>query len=138
VRLCACNLLWLLLPLPHTLQACAYCLFSILKSCVYLYVSIYIYLCILLCSPCLNFGFLVRLPFALHSFALFRVCAIAPSFVSGWRAFSSVSLCKSIFPAVTQLYSWAESSDNLERKNASLPEQVNASTEDGVYDMMSR
>jgi hypothetical protein len=27
---------------------------------------------------------------------MWRVCAIALSFVSGWRAFSSVSLCKSI------------------------------------------
>jgi hypothetical protein len=26
--------------------------------------------------------------------AMWRVCAIAPGFVSGWRAFSSVSLCK--------------------------------------------
>jgi hypothetical protein len=28
---------------------------------------------------------------------MWRVCAFALSFVSGWRAFSSVSLCKSIF-----------------------------------------
>jgi hypothetical protein len=30
----------------------------------------------------------------LHGLALCRVCAIAHSFVSGWRAFLSVSLCK--------------------------------------------
>jgi hypothetical protein len=41
-------------------------------------------------------GFLVRLRFASRSPAMWRVCAIALSFVSGWRAFSSVSLCKSI------------------------------------------
>jgi hypothetical protein len=32
--------------------------------------------------------------FALHSLALCRVCRVAPSFVSGWQAVSSVSLCK--------------------------------------------
>jgi hypothetical protein len=42
-------------------------------------------------------GFLVRLCFALHSFAVWCVSAIAPSFISGWRAFSSVSLCNSIY-----------------------------------------
>jgi hypothetical protein len=31
-----------------------------------------------------------------HHLAMWRVRAIALSFVSGWRAFSSVSLCKSI------------------------------------------
>jgi hypothetical protein len=31
---------------------------------------------------------------------MWRVCAIALSFVSGWRAFSSVFLCKSIFKGV--------------------------------------
>jgi hypothetical protein len=41
-------------------------------------------------------GFLVRLRFASRSLAVWRVCAIALSFVSGWRAFSSVSLCKDI------------------------------------------
>jgi hypothetical protein len=41
-------------------------------------------------------GFLVRLRFASRSPAMWRVCAIALSFVSGWRAFSSVSLCKYI------------------------------------------
>jgi hypothetical protein len=30
----------------------------------------------------------------LHSLAMWRVCAIVPSFVSGWRTFSSVSLCQ--------------------------------------------
>jgi hypothetical protein len=30
------------------------------------------------------------------SFAEWCVCAIAPSFLSGWRAFSSVSRCKSV------------------------------------------
>jgi hypothetical protein len=44
----------------------------------------------------LGCGCLVRLRFALRSLAVWRVCAIAPSFVSGWRAFSSVSLCKTI------------------------------------------
>jgi hypothetical protein len=39
--------------------------------------------------------FLVWLRFALHSIALWRVCAFAPGFVSGWRACSSVSLCNS-------------------------------------------
>jgi hypothetical protein len=38
----------------------------------------------------------VRLRFALRSLAVWCVCAIAPSFISGWRAFSPVSLCKSI------------------------------------------
>jgi hypothetical protein len=41
-------------------------------------------------------GLLVRLRFASRSPAMWRVCAFALSFVSGWRAFSSVSLCKSI------------------------------------------
>jgi hypothetical protein len=45
----------------------------------------------------LDCGCLVRLRFALRSLAVWRVCAIAPSFVSGWRAFSFVSLCKSYF-----------------------------------------
>jgi hypothetical protein len=47
-------------------------------------------------APCVGLGFLVRLRFASRSPAMWRVCAIALSFVSGWRAFSSVSLCKSI------------------------------------------
>jgi hypothetical protein len=42
-------------------------------------------------------GFLVRLRFASRGPAMWRVCAIALSFVSGWRAFYSVSLCKNIF-----------------------------------------
>jgi hypothetical protein len=42
-------------------------------------------------------GLLVRLRFASRSPAMWRVCAFALSFVSGWRAFSSVSLCKSIY-----------------------------------------
>jgi hypothetical protein len=42
-------------------------------------------------------GFLVRLRFALRSLAVWCVRAIAPSFIFGWRAFSSVSLCKSIY-----------------------------------------
>jgi hypothetical protein len=41
----------------------------------------------------LGCGCLVRLRFASRSLAVWRVCAIAPSFISGWRAFSSVSLC---------------------------------------------
>jgi hypothetical protein len=41
-------------------------------------------------------GFLVQIRFALRSLAVWRVRAIAPSFIFGWRAFSSVSLCKSI------------------------------------------
>jgi hypothetical protein len=48
-------------------------------------------------APCVGLGFLVRFRFASRSPAMWRVCAIALSFVSGWRAFSSVSLCKSIF-----------------------------------------
>jgi hypothetical protein len=48
-------------------------------------------------APCVGLGCLVRLRCALHSFAVWRVCAIAPSYVSGWRAFSSVSLCQSVF-----------------------------------------
>jgi hypothetical protein len=40
--------------------------------------------------------FLVRLRFALRSLAVWRVRAIAPSFVFGWQAFSSVSLCENI------------------------------------------
>jgi hypothetical protein len=47
-------------------------------------------------------GFLVRLRFALRSFAVWCVCAIAPSFVSGLRAFSSVSLCKSVSIFITR------------------------------------
>jgi hypothetical protein len=43
-------------------------------------------------SPVCGFWVFFWLRFALRSFALWRVCAIAPSFVSGWRAFSSVSL----------------------------------------------
>jgi hypothetical protein len=45
----------------------------------------------------LGCGCLVRLRFALRSLAVWRVCAIAPSFVSGWRAFSSISLCNFTF-----------------------------------------
>jgi hypothetical protein len=47
----------------------------------------------LFCAPCVGRGFWVWLCFALRSLALCRVCVIAPSFVSVWRAFSSVSLC---------------------------------------------
>jgi hypothetical protein len=47
-------------------------------------------------APCLGLGCLVRLRFALRGLAVWRVCAIAPSFASGWWAFSSVSFCKSI------------------------------------------
>jgi hypothetical protein len=53
-------------------------------------------------APCVGLGCLVRLRFALHSLAVWPVCAIAPSFVSGWRAFSSVSLCKYIPKAVVK------------------------------------
>jgi hypothetical protein len=52
----------------------------------------------LLCAPCVGLGFLFWLRFALRSFALWRVFAIAPSFVYSWRAFSSVSL------SVTSIY----------------------------------
>jgi hypothetical protein len=45
---------------------------------------------------CVGLGFLVRLRFALRSLAVWRVRAVAPGFIFGWRAFSSVSLCKSI------------------------------------------
>jgi hypothetical protein len=51
-------------------------------------------------SPCVGLGFLVRLRFALRSFAVWCVCAIAPSFVSGWRAFSSVYFCKYVYNTV--------------------------------------
>jgi hypothetical protein len=34
--------------------------------------------------------------FASASLCIVGVCAIAPSFVSGWRAFFSVSLCHSV------------------------------------------
>jgi small nuclear ribonucleoprotein (snRNP)-like protein len=55
-----------------------------------------IYLCQgLLCAPCVGLGFLIWLRFELRGLALCRVCAIAPSFVSGLRALSSVSLCTS-------------------------------------------
>jgi hypothetical protein len=46
------------------------------------------------CAPCVGLGFLVRLCFALRCVAL--LCAMAPSFVSGWRAFASVCLCKNV------------------------------------------
>jgi hypothetical protein len=46
------------------------------------------------CAPCVGFEFLVRFRFALRSLALCSVCASAPSFVSGWRAFSSVTIRK--------------------------------------------
>jgi hypothetical protein len=55
----------------------------------------HVYVC--LCAPCVGLGLLVRLRFASRSPAMWRVCAIALSFVSGWRAFSSVSLCKYIY-----------------------------------------
>jgi hypothetical protein len=42
--------------------------------------------------------------FALRSLAVWRVRAIAPSFIFGWRAFSSVSLCKSVFSGVLALF----------------------------------
>jgi hypothetical protein len=51
-------------------------------------------------APCVGLGFLVRLRFASRSPAMWRVCAIALSFVSGWRAFPSVSLCKHICYAI--------------------------------------
>jgi hypothetical protein len=41
------------------------------------------------------------LRFASRSLAVWRVCAIALSFVSGWRAFCSVSLCRHIQGAAT-------------------------------------
>jgi hypothetical protein len=44
----------------------------------------------------LGCGCLVWLRFALRGLAVWRVCAIAPSFVSGWLAFSSVFLCNTI------------------------------------------
>jgi hypothetical protein len=49
--------------------------------------------CGLLCVPCVGLAFSLWLRFALRSLALWRVGAIAPSFVSGWRASSSISLC---------------------------------------------
>jgi hypothetical protein len=42
---------------------------------------------------CVDLGFLVWLRFALRSLAVWRVRAIAPSFIFGRRAFTSVSLC---------------------------------------------
>jgi hypothetical protein len=45
---------------------------------------------------CVGLRFLVRLRFALRSLAVWRVRAVASSFIFGWRAFPSVSLCKSI------------------------------------------
>jgi hypothetical protein len=39
----------------------------------------------------------IYLSIYLSSLAVWRVCATAPSFVSGWRAFSPVSFCKSIY-----------------------------------------
>jgi hypothetical protein len=38
-------------------------------------------------APCVRLGFLGCLCFELCSLALWRVCVIAPSFVSGWRPF---------------------------------------------------
>jgi hypothetical protein len=37
-------------------------------------------------APYIGLGYLVWLLFALRSLALWRVCAIAPCFGSGWRA----------------------------------------------------
>jgi hypothetical protein len=51
---------------------------------------------------CVGLGFLVWLRFALRSLAVWRVRAIAPSFIFGWRAFSSVSLCKNMFERLPQ------------------------------------
>jgi hypothetical protein len=48
-------------------------------------------------APCVGLGFLVRLRFASRSHAVWRVRAIAPSFIFGWRAFSSVSLWTYIY-----------------------------------------
>jgi hypothetical protein len=45
------------------------------------------------CAPYVGLGFFVQLRFALRGLALCCVHAIAPSFVSGWRAVSSISLC---------------------------------------------
>jgi hypothetical protein len=42
--------------------------------------------------------------FELRGLAMWRVCAIAPSFISGWRAFSSVSLCKSIITFQNRMF----------------------------------
>jgi hypothetical protein len=53
--------------------------------------------------PVCGFGVLVWLRFALRSLAMWRVCAIAPTYASGWRAFSSVSLCEPIFIAARVL-----------------------------------
>jgi hypothetical protein len=60
--------------------------------------------------PVCGFGCLVRLRFALRSLAVWRVCAIAPSFVSGWRALSSVSQFKYIVGQVLQA-PWGPSPD---------------------------
>jgi hypothetical protein len=46
-------------------------------------------------APCVGLRCLVRLRLALRSLAVWRVLAIAPSFIFDWRAFSSVSLCNS-------------------------------------------
>jgi hypothetical protein len=45
-------------------------------------------------SPVYGFWVLLRLRFALRDLALCRVCEVAPSFASSWRASSSASLCK--------------------------------------------
>jgi hypothetical protein len=47
----------------------------------------------LLCAPRVGLAFWFWLRLALRGFALWRVCAIAPSFVFGWQAFSSFYLC---------------------------------------------
>jgi hypothetical protein len=55
--------------------------------------------------PVGDFVFLVRLLvrrawLSMQSLALCRVCAIAPSLVYGWQAFSSVSIHKNMFSVV--------------------------------------
>jgi hypothetical protein len=61
--------------------------FAIVRGCIIRGLSL---------ALCVGLGFLVRVRFALRSLAVWRVRAIAPSFVFSWRAFSSVSPCQSI------------------------------------------
>jgi hypothetical protein len=51
----------------------------------------------ILYAPCVGFGFRVRLRSMLRSLALCCVCEVAPSFVSGWRSFSSFALYDTLY-----------------------------------------
>jgi hypothetical protein len=82
---------------------CMYVCMSVCNIVIIMY-TLYVLLLILILLLCMYVCMIINyiacmyklLRFALRSLAMRRVCALAPSFVSGWRAFSFDSLCKSV------------------------------------------